>query len=42
MIKCWRFLSGVSLWNISGLIGKYPDNDGCEHTAAREYIDSVR
>jgi len=25
---------GVNLWNISGLIGKCPDNDKCEHTAA--------
>jgi len=25
---------GVSLWNISGLIGKNPDNDGSEHAAA--------
>ena len=38
MTKCWKFLSGVSLWNISGLIGKHPDNDGYEHTAARKYI----
>ncbi|KAF8798208.1 hypothetical protein BYT27DRAFT_7236741 [Phlegmacium glaucopus] len=25
---------GVNLWNISGLIAKYPENDGYEHTAA--------
>ena len=37
-----KFLSGVNLWNISGLIGKYPDNDGSECTAARKYIGSVR
>jgi len=28
---------GVNLWNISGLIGKYPDNDGYEYTATRKF-----
>jgi hypothetical protein len=41
MIKCWKFLSGVNLWNISGLIGKYPENGGCEYTAARKFTDPV-
>jgi len=40
-MEYWKFLSGVNLWNISGLIGKYPENDGYEHTAARKLNDPV-
>lgn len=41
MIECSKSPSGVNLWNISGLIGKYPENDGCEYTAAREFSNPL-